>query len=120
MTPPPQPTLLLLSTHPHFIYLIARYGERSGYRVIPVATADNALEMLRVERPAMLLLHLTEGPPDGWATLRRLQTDPAMDNIPITVVSALADESRARAEGAAHWRWPPVMYAEFLSVLTRS
>ena len=117
MTLHPQPTILLISTHPHFIYLIERYGARSGYRVISVATVESALEALRVARPAMLVLHLTEGPPDGWATLRRLQTDDAMDNIPITVVSALADEARARAEGAAYWLWQPVLYADFLSVL---
>jgi CheY-like chemotaxis protein len=113
----PQPTLVLISTHPHFIYLIERYGARSGYRVIPVATAAHALEALRIEHPAMLLLHLTEGPADEWATLRQLQTDHATGNIPITVVSAQADEARARAEGAAHWLWQPVLYADFLSIL---
>ena len=117
MTLVPQPTLVLISTHPHFIYLIERYGARSGYRVIPVATAESALEALRVERPAMLLLHLTEGPQDGWATLRQLHLNGIMGNIPITVVAAEADEARARAAGAAHWLWQPVLYADFLSVL---
>lgn len=116
MTLQRQPTLLLISTNPHFIYLIQRYGTRSGHRVIHVGTAARALESLQVEQPALLLLHLMEEPGAGCSTLHQLQTNSATSKIPIAVVSALADDAY-RVAGAAHWLAQPVMYEDFLSVL---
>jgi len=111
------PTLLLIATHPQFIYLIKRYGERSGCRVVSAGTVDVALALMPRERPAMVLLHLMAWPYDDWLTLRHLKEHRAADQIPITVISALADEARARVEGAAYWLWQPVMYADFLAAL---
>ena len=119
MTFAPLPTLLLISIHPHFIYLIKRYGARSGHQVLVVATVAQALVALRVARPVMLLLHLPAEPHDGWAPLRQLHAHPTTHLTPITVISAWADEARARAEGATYWLWQPVLYADFVSALAR-
>jgi CheY-like chemotaxis protein len=110
------PTLLLIANHPQFIYLIKRYGQQSGCRVLNVGSIEAAIAPLR-DRPAMVLLHLMAWPHDGWPTLRRLKQSGASDGIPITIISALADEERARAEGAAYWLWQPVMYTDFLAAL---
>jgi DNA-binding response OmpR family regulator len=117
MMPVTQPTLLLIANHAQFTYLITRYGERSGCRVISASTIDIALELMLRDRPAMVLLHLMSWPHDGWPILRRLKEHHATHDIPITIISALADEARARDEGAAYWLWQPVMYADFLAAL---
>jgi putative two-component system response regulator len=111
------PTLLLIASHPQFIYLIKRYGEQSGCRVISAGTLDTALELMLQDRPAMVLLHLLSWPHDDWQTLRRLKAHRTIGDIPITIISALADEARARDEGAAYWLWQPVMYADFRAAL---
>src|SRR5258708_6894883 len=100
MMPVIPPTLLLIANHRQFIYLIKRYGEQSGCRVISASTVDAALELMVQERPVLVLLHLMSWPHDGWSTLRRLQEHRETHNIPITVISALIDEARARDEGA--------------------
>src|SRR5262245_63954395 len=92
----PAPALLLIANHLHLIYLIERYAERSGCRVICADNVDIALDLARRERPAMLLLHLTSASDDGWASLRRLHTDLAGDDIPIAIIAAIPDEARAR------------------------
>jgi CheY-like chemotaxis protein len=111
------PTLLLIAAHPQFIYLIKRYGEQSGCRVISAGTVDVALELMPQARPAMVLLHLMSSTHDGWSSLRRLKADLAAYAVPITVISAIADEARARDEGATYWLWQPVMYADFCAAL---
>jgi DNA-binding response OmpR family regulator len=118
MTPVIQPTLLLIANHPQFRYLIKRYGEQSRCRVISAGTVDAALELIVRERPVLVLLHLMSWPYDGWPILRRLQEHCDFHNIPITIISALMDEARARDEGAAYWLWQPVMYTDFLAALT--
>ena len=118
MTPVIQPTLLLIANHPQFRYLIKRYGEQSGCRVISAGTVDAALELMVPERPALVLLHLMAWPHDGWSILRRLREHREIHNIPITIISSVMDEARARDEGAAYWLWQPVMYTDFLAALT--
>ena len=117
MMPVIPPTILLIANHPQFMYLIKRYSERSGCRVITTSAVEVALALMLRDRPAMVLLHLMSWPHDGWPILRRLKENRATHNIPITIISALADEARARDEGAAYWLWQPVMYADFLDAL---
>jgi CheY-like chemotaxis protein len=112
-----QPSLLLIANHPQFTYLIKRYGERSGCRVRSADAIDKAVERMRRDRPAMVLLHLTGWSHDGWPILRDLKQHSAAHNIPIAIISAIADEARARAEGATYWLWQPVMYDDFLAAL---
>ena len=118
MMPVIQPTLLLITNHPQFIYLIKRYGERSGCQVISAGSVDVALELMVPERPALVLLHVMSWPHDGWSALRCLREHRETHNIPIAIISALMDEARARDEGAAYWLWQPVMYTDFLAALT--
>src|SRR5262245_32296628 len=117
MIPITRPTILLITTHPQLTYLIKRYGEQSACHVISAGTIEGALELMPQARPAMVLLHLMVWPHDDWQTLRRLRGHSATGNIPITIISALADEERAGDEGAAYWLWQPVMYADFRTAL---
>lgn len=113
-----QPTLLLITGNPHLLYLIARYGERSGCRVLGAESVERAIALIGQERPAGVLLHLLSTLGDGWEGMRRLKADPAAEGLPITIISAVADEAGARAEGAAYWMWQPVMYADFVAALS--
>jgi DNA-binding response OmpR family regulator len=115
--PVSQPTLLLVTSDPQLQYLITRYGEQGGCQVRSVDTVEGAMLLMREERPASVLLHLLSGPNQSWEMFRRLKASPAAEGIPLTVISALADEARARDEGAAYWLWQPVMYVDFLAAL---
>jgi putative two-component system response regulator len=120
MTTDALPTLLLIADHPQLVYLIRRYAEQSGCQVISDGRLDTALELARRERPAMVLLYLMPDVYDDWSSLRRLRRALAPYGIPITIISAIADEARARDEGAAGWLWQPVMFADFRAVLTHA
>ena len=114
-----QPKLLLISNDPHFTYLITRYGARSGCRVSHAASVEIAIDSMQLERPSMVLLHLgATGRQTEWSKLRRLQASRLGGAIPITVIAALADEVSARAEGASYWLWQPVLYNDFLSLIS--
>jgi DNA-binding response OmpR family regulator len=117
MTRIPAPTLVLIANDPQMSYLIERYGERSGCHVKSANTVDRAVALMRRNRPAMVLLHLTGWPHDGWPLLRALKEQSALGTIPITIISAIADEPGARAEGATYWLWQPVMYDDFQAPL---
>ncbi len=117
MPPVKRPLLLLIASDPEFIYLIKRYGEWSGCRVVNDGSIDRALAGSLREWPAMVFLHLLWGPDADWSSLRCLKEHDTTQGIPITIISAMADEARARGEGADYWLWQPVMYADFLAAL---
>jgi CheY-like chemotaxis protein len=117
MTTHTQPTILLIDNHPQFPYLIKRYGELSGCRVINAGTVDAALELMTRDQPTLIILHLLSWPPRGQAVLQTLFDSCDAGDIPITIISALADEERARNEGADYWLWQPVLYTDFLDAL---
>ena len=112
-----QQTLLLVSADRQLSYLIARYGEQSGCQVLGVDTVEQALALIGSRRPASVLLHLLAWPDQGWTSVRRLRASPAAHGIPLTIISAVADEARARDEGATCWLWQPVMYDDFVAAL---
>ncbi|HEY0739361.1 MAG TPA: hypothetical protein VGD69_30845 [Herpetosiphonaceae bacterium] len=111
-----QPTLLLIASDLQLRYLINRYATRSGCRVINTSTIDGAVAHILHDPPSMVLLHVMSQY-DGWAMLRRLKAEQSLPGIPITIIAAIVDEARARAEGAAHWLWQPVMYSDFLAAI---
>ena len=113
----PQPTILLIASDPQLIYLIRRYAERSGCRMLSAEAPDTALELMSRQAPALVLLHLAAWPHDGWPTLRRLREHSAAQAIPVAIVSPIMDEARAREEGATYWLWQPVMYDDFRAAL---
>src|SRR5690606_28455195 len=111
------PKLLLIASHSQFIYLIQRYGEQSGCRVMITETVDSALALIALEGPDLVLIHLKAWPHDDWKLLRRLKAEPQMQKRTVVVISAMADEARARDEVAEYWLWQPAMYDDFQAAL---
>jgi CheY-like chemotaxis protein len=112
-----RPTLLLLTGSPQLLYLFSRYGELSGCRVLGADTVEGAAALIGQERPAVVFLHLQPWPDQSWRYMHHIRASPGAAAFPIAIISAVADEARARAEGASYWLWQPVMYADFLAAL---
>lgn len=64
--------------------------EPLGYRVTCVPTADDGLEVLRRDRPALLILDIMLSfPTEGLEVAQRLRRDPQTKEIPIVMMSAI-------------------------------
>jgi CheY-like chemotaxis protein len=62
-----------------------------GYDVLEAEHGGIALEVMRRQRPAALVLDLTMPVMDGWTLRREMHADPALASIPVVVVSGVAD-----------------------------
>ena len=81
--------------------------EFEGIPVVPAADGLEAIEVVRTERPCLIITDLMMPRMDGWQLVRHLaaQGDP----IPVIVVSGVADlPEQARALGADAWFSKPV------------
>jgi two-component system, cell cycle response regulator DivK len=89
--------------------------------VITATSAEHALELLRDNRPDLLLLDLQLPDMDGLELTRILRADPVLASLPIVAVTAYAmkgDEERARAAGVDSYVTKPIAKDEFRRVVS--
>ena len=88
-----------------------------GYDVVHAATAQEAFDLLKVERPALILMDIQLPGIDGLAATRRLKEDAATRDIPVVAVTSYAmsgDREKALTAGCAGFVVKPIDKALFL------
>jgi two-component system, cell cycle response regulator DivK len=93
-----------------------------GYRVVEAGSGKEAVRLAREERPALILLDMMMGAPDGWEVTDQLKHEPETAEIPIialTVRHAREDEERARQAGADSYLVKPCLPTDMLAEVRR-
>ncbi len=89
--------------------LIAVNLIQEGYRIITAESGFDALDMINLEKPGLVLLDIMMPKMDGIETLKRIK---AMDpNIPVAMVTSVWDEkeaNKAMEAGAFEYITKPV------------
>ncbi|MEP6621011.1 MAG: PAS domain S-box protein, partial [bacterium] len=80
--------------------ILKRSFEALGCSVVSAAGADEGLALARTMRPNLITIDLLMPKKNGWDALRELQADPLLRDIPVVVVSAVANENRKQIFGA--------------------
>jgi CheY-like chemotaxis protein len=83
-------TVLLVDDEPEALQLFARMLSTSecGYRVLRAKDGPRALELLRTRAPDVMLLDLIMPNMDGFQVLREKGADPAIQAIPVIILSS--------------------------------
>ncbi len=82
-----------------------------GYQVREAATASEAFDMLKRERPDLIVMDIQLPGMDGLEATRKLKQDPAMRDIPVIAVTSYAmagDRERALAAGCIGYITKPI------------
>ncbi len=61
---------------------------RDGYSFLEAANGKEALEIMRQERPSVVVLDLMMPIVSGWDVLRERAAEPELQSIPVIIVSA--------------------------------
>ncbi len=88
-----------------------------GYDVVHAATAHEAFELLKGERPALILMDIQLPGMDGLAATRRLKEDASTRDIPVVAVTSYAmsgDREKALTAGCAGFVVKPLDKVLFL------
>lgn len=94
-----------------------------GYEVISAANGEQALHMLQKmqELPSLILLDLWMPIMDGATLLSELEKDGQLAEVPVVVISAVADQLETQLDGhVEECLTKPVTYNELLGVVTRN
>ncbi len=89
--------VLLVDDEPDNLFLLEELLQVEGYQTRSVQSGAEALELVRRDRPALILLDVMMPGIDGFEVCQQLRADPGLQSIPIIFLTALDnDESRLR------------------------
>jgi CheY-like chemotaxis protein/anti-sigma regulatory factor (Ser/Thr protein kinase) len=87
--------------------LLRRHLEAQGRTVILASSGEEGIELARNHHPAIITLDVMMPGLDGWAVLNRLKSDPTTHDIPVVMVSMVAEDGIGASLGAVgHLRKP--------------
>ena len=86
-----QPKILIVDDQPLNIEYLEQELEDLNYLTISAANGVEAIERVRDELPDMILLDIMMPVMDGFAALKHLKAEPAWRDIPVVIISAMAD-----------------------------
>lgn len=91
--------------------MLSRRLQRKGYLVVTANDGNAALNLMREEQPAIVLLDMNLPIKDGWSVLDEAKEDPTIAHIPIIALTAHAmeeDRQRARVAGCNDYETKPI------------
>jgi DNA-binding response OmpR family regulator len=90
--------ILVVDDEPKIVRIVQAYLERDGYGVLTASDGPEALDMLRRERPDLVVLDLMLPAISGWDVCRALRRDAMTATLPIIMLTA-RDEISDRIVG---------------------
>jgi PAS domain S-box-containing protein len=92
--------------------------EAEGFKVIHAETAEAALLLAEKHKLSLITLDIMLPKMDGWELLGRLKQIPALTQVPIVIVSIVADRNKGFALGAAAVMQKPISRQELYDSLS--
>ena len=105
------PKLLLVEDNEMNRDMLSRRLIKRGFEVVLAVDGAEGLEMVRRERPDLVLMDMSLPVLDGWEATRRLKADEATKWIPVIGLTAHAmsdDRDRCLAAGCDEYDTKPV------------
>jgi PAS domain S-box-containing protein len=96
-----QRTALVVEDDDQAADLVRLLLEAEGFKVLRAASGEIALEMVRQHTLSVITLDIQLPGIDGWEFLMRIGQESALAQIPVVIISGLAEGSLALQRGAA-------------------
>jgi DNA-binding response OmpR family regulator len=116
----PAPLVVVADDAEDVLTLVKATLTRAGYDVVTAGDGEAALEAIRAHRPAVVVLDVSMPKLDGLEVLSRMRDDPEHANVPVVLLSALAQESdvsRGYAAGASQYVRKPFSPRELIAIV---
>lgn len=117
-----KPRLLVLEDEPDVADLLAMMLEAAGYRVDIALTGADALKKLEDTTYALVTVDLMLPDTSGLDVIQQIKRSPKTSDIPIVVISAIAEQGRLKLQGdSSHIDWlaKPIQQERLLSTLSQ-
>jgi two-component system, OmpR family, alkaline phosphatase synthesis response regulator PhoP len=85
--------LLVVDDDPQIVRLLQAYLEQAGFVVLTAPDGELAWQLIRRERPDLVVLDLMLPKRDGWDITRRVRADEHLAGMPIVLLTARVADS---------------------------
>jgi CheY-like chemotaxis protein len=113
-------TILVVEDYDDVRRMLKVLLESEKFRVLEAATGSEALEVIKDQRPDVILMDLALPGIDGFETIRRIRAIDGFQNTPIVVLSAYSGTSTyetARRAGSNYVMAKPVDFDDLSALL---
>lgn len=91
--------ILVVDDDPDILDGIITILETQPYRLATARDGKQCMDMLRQEKPDLLILDLLMPRMDGWGVIREMRSEPRFADVPIMILTTvIEDASRRRYE----------------------
>jgi two-component system alkaline phosphatase synthesis response regulator PhoP len=114
--------ILVVDDERHIVRLVEVNLTRAGYEVLTAYDGVEALEVVRKDKPDMIVLDVMMPRMDGFEVLRKLQADPETQNIPVIMLTAKAQDAdifKGWSSGVSSYLTKPFNPRELLTFVER-
>jgi DNA-binding response OmpR family regulator len=113
--------ILIVEDVPDILRLLEETLKFKGYRAVTAYNGQEALEILKRERPALIITDIMMPKLDGFGLVHRLRINPDTRDIPVIFLTAtyvaLEDKAFALNIGATRFIEKPVNFEKFLGTI---
>jgi two-component system, OmpR family, alkaline phosphatase synthesis response regulator PhoP len=92
MSKPSGPNILVVDDDPEIVAMLSTRLTKRGYRVLTAGDGGKALELVRRDKPALVLLDVMMPGKSGWEVARALRQDPLTAHVKIVMVTAIGEQ----------------------------
>jgi two-component system cell cycle response regulator DivK len=102
--------------------LVREVLQLKGYQTLEASTAEAGIEIVRTQKPALILMDIQLPGMDGLTALSQLRADTATRTIPVMAITASAmlhDLERIRQAGFDAYQTKPINVREFVETVQK-
>ncbi len=114
--------ILVVDDERHIVRLVQVNLEKHGYEVTTAYDGVEALEKVASDRPDMIVLDVMMPRMNGFDVLKKLQADPATQDIPVIMLTAKAQDAdifKGWSSGVSSYLTKPFNPMELLTFVQR-
>ena len=112
-------TVLVVDDDPAVHEVLSATLVRSGYHVQHARDGAEALRMMREAPPDVVTLDVMMPNVDGWSVLGTMKSDPALQHIPVIMLTIVDDRNLGYSLGAAEYMTKPVDRERLVALVRR-
>jgi len=111
---------LVIEDDPTSASILVNYLGELGLETLLHGSGDGVVDLVRRERPDVILLDVQLPGDSGWVVLARLKDHPATQNIPVAIISVVDEPEKSRALGASGHFTKPITRTLLANFLQRA
>ena len=117
---PAQKTVMIIEDEPDAAEMFAEMMRVNGYRVMKMFSSGPAISMIAQEKPDVIILDVMMPDISGLEVLRYMRREPALQAIPVIIVSAKSMPSDIKSgldAGATKYLTKPVGFRDLVEAV---